>query len=192
MRRLEFATDKEDTVDYLKDLYIYLRMPSVYLAESVDDFSRNRLRLKHSFFQKVLPNPICPDYAHVILHNVRLDPWRDKQGDILEAMNQMKESALVFDVRDYSGRCQIFWPRRPHTWLGYSDAQISQGLRDGDLVYRLHLFHDLNYQNSFVLNVTKQNPDEGAPRGKRIKLELKDILPGRVSDPGAVLSLAAR
>ena len=162
----------------IKECYDWMRLPTHYLAESVNDYETKRGRLKHSIVQKLFLDPIAWDYAIICLHDVRIEPKVDEENRHFIAVNESGLEARVINVSDTSGVSVVLWPERPHTKQGYNDAQITQNLEYGDTVHQIVLWHDLNYNTSFVYEVTKNKPTH--------RRKLKDIIEEVCPNPSLV------
>jgi len=159
-----------------------MRLPTCYLAESVNDFHLKRGGLKHSIVQRLFPEPIARDYAVIILNDVTVEPLVDEENRHYISVNESGDEARVITVSDSSGVSEVLWPDRPHTKQGFTDAQITQKLEYGDTVYQLILWHDLNFNNSFVYDITKNKPSTNYRR----KRKLRDIIAELCPDPSRV------
>jgi hypothetical protein len=72
------------------------------IKEDTVNLARNFLELKRVYFVNHCPNPECPDYQKLVLHEYRME----QTGDILE---QLKQKRLRF----YHIICDGFWDASP-------------------------------------------------------------------------------
>jgi len=161
----------------LKELYNWMRLSTHYLAESVADFNEQKNNLRHSFVQKLFPNPINVDYAVIALYDVKIDQAVNELGQQIIAINEYYQNSKVITISDSSGESSVLWPDRPNVIMGFNDAHIQQGFDYGDTVGLLWIWYDLNYHNSFIVDVRKHNPSSRYGNKKTLVNTIKELRP---------------